>query len=36
LPEGSGFEPFLTNDFFRIGSGCGVGTQGSPPALRAG
>jgi len=34
LPEGSGFEPFPTNDFFGIGRGCGVGAQMLPPGRR--
>jgi hypothetical protein len=32
LPEGSGFEPFLTDEHFGVGNGCGVGAQMSPPA----
>ena len=33
LPEGSGFEPFLTDDFFGAGRGRGIRAQVSPPCV---
>jgi hypothetical protein len=32
LPKGSGFKPFLTDDFLGVGRGYGIRTQVSPPA----